>query len=50
MVTALTNILFVMAWMTVKMDQMKSFVKLQNITLPQDLVSLKNLLAGMLQV
>jgi hypothetical protein len=49
MVTALANILFVMVWMIVQTDQMKSFVKLQNISHAQDLVSLRNLLAGVLE-
>jgi hypothetical protein len=50
MVAALTNIFFVMVMMTVETDQMKSIVKLQNITHSQDLVFLRNLLAGFLQI
>jgi hypothetical protein len=50
MVAALTNIFFVMVWMIVETDQMKSLVKLQNITHPQDRVSLRNLLAGFLKI
>jgi hypothetical protein len=45
MATALTNVFFVMVRMTVETDQMKRLVKLQNINIAQDLVSLKNLLA-----
>jgi hypothetical protein len=50
MVAALTNIFFVMVMMIVGTDQMKSLVKLENIRHTQDLVSLRNLLAGFLQV
>jgi hypothetical protein len=49
-VAALTNIFFVMVMMIVATDQMKSLVKFQNVTHPQDFVCLRNSLAGFLQI